>query len=30
MQLLERLNVVPVAKTRMSDDGRVLIADRFD
>ena len=30
MQVLERLNVVPVAKTRMSDDGRVLIVDRFD
>lgn len=30
MRVLERLNVVPVAKTRMSDDGRVLIVDRFD
>lgn len=30
MQVLERLNVVPVAKTRMSNDGRVLIVDRFD
>lgn len=30
MQVLKRLNVVPVAKTRMSDDGRVLIVDRFD
>jgi serine/threonine-protein kinase HipA len=30
MQVLERLNVVSVAKTRMSDDGRVLIVDRFD
>jgi serine/threonine-protein kinase HipA len=30
MQVLERLNVVPVAKTRMSDDGQVLIVDRFD
>ncbi|KGP01045.1 type II toxin-antitoxin system HipA family toxin [Alcaligenes faecalis] len=30
MRVLERLNVVPVAQTRMSDDGRVLIVDRFD
>lgn len=30
MQVLERLNVVPVARTRMSDDGRVLVVDRFD
>lgn len=30
MRVLERLHVVPVAKTRMSDDGRVLIVDRFD
>jgi serine/threonine-protein kinase HipA len=30
MRVLERLNVVAVAKTRMSDDGRVLIVDRFD
>lgn len=30
LQVLERLNVVPVAKTRMSEDGRVLIVDRFD
>ncbi|THF63334.1 type II toxin-antitoxin system HipA family toxin [Pseudothauera rhizosphaerae] len=30
MRVLERLNVVPVAKTRMSDDGRVLVVDRFD
>jgi len=30
MRVLERLNVVPVARTRMSDDGRVLIVDRFD
>jgi len=30
MRVLERLNVVPVAQTRMSDDGRVLVVDRFD
>lgn len=30
MRVLERLNVVPVAKTRMSEDGRVLVVDRFD
>lgn len=30
MRVLERLNVAPVAKTRMSDDGRVLVVDRFD
>lgn len=30
MRVLERLNVVPVAKTQMSDDGRVLIVERFD
>jgi serine/threonine-protein kinase HipA len=30
MRVLERLNVVPVARTRMSDDGRVLVVDRFD
>jgi serine/threonine-protein kinase HipA len=30
MRVLERLNVAPVAKTRMSLDGRVLIVDRFD
>lgn len=30
MRVLERLNVVPVARTRMSADGRVLIVDRFD
>lgn len=30
MRLLERLNAVPVAKTRMSEDGRVLVVDRFD
>jgi len=30
MRVLERLNVVPVAKTRMSNDGRVLVVDRFD
>ncbi len=30
MQVLARLKVVPVATTRMSDDGRVLIVDRFD
>lgn len=30
MRVLERLGVVPVAKTRMSDDGRVLVVERFD
>jgi serine/threonine-protein kinase HipA len=30
MRVLERLKVVPVAKTRMSEDGRVLVVDRFD
>ncbi len=30
MRVLERLSVVPVAKTRMSDDGNVLVVDRFD
>jgi serine/threonine-protein kinase HipA len=30
MRVLERLGVAPVARTRMSDDGRVLIVDRFD
>jgi len=30
MRVLARLQVVPVAKTRMSDDGRLLIVDRFD
>jgi serine/threonine-protein kinase HipA len=30
MRVLELLNVVPVAKTRMSDDGRVLVVERFD
>lgn len=30
MRVLERLNVVPVARTRMSTDGRVLVVDRFD
>lgn len=30
MRVLERLQVVPVARTRMSDDGRVLIVDRFE
>ena len=30
MRVLDRLNVTAVAKTRMSDDGRVLIVDRFD
>lgn len=30
MRVLERLNVVPVAQTRMSDDGRVLVVERFD
>lgn len=30
MRVLSRLNVVPVASTRMSADGRVLVVDRFD
>ena len=30
LRVLHRLNVVPVVHTRMSDDGRVLIVDRFD
>jgi len=30
MKVLERLQVVPVARTRMSDDGRVLIVERFE
>jgi serine/threonine-protein kinase HipA len=30
MRVLARLNVAAVANTRMSDDGRVLIVDRFD
>jgi serine/threonine-protein kinase HipA len=30
MRVLERLNVVPVAKARMSDDGNVLVVERFD
>lgn len=30
MRVLTRLNVVPVARTRMSDDGRVLVVERFD
>ncbi len=30
MRVLERLEVVPVARTRMSDDGRVLVVERFD
>jgi serine/threonine-protein kinase HipA len=30
MRVLDRLNVVPVARTRMSDDGRVLVVERFD
>jgi serine/threonine-protein kinase HipA len=30
MRVLELLNVVPVAKTRMSADGRVLVVERFD
>jgi serine/threonine-protein kinase HipA len=30
LRILERLNVAPVAKTRMSEDGRVLIVERFD
>lgn len=30
MQVLARLQVVPVARTQMSDDGRVLVVERFD
>lgn len=30
MRVLEQLNVAPVARTRMSENGRVLIVDRFD
>lgn len=30
MRVLERLEVVPVAKTRMSDDGNVLLVEQFD
>lgn len=30
MRVLDRLGVVPVAKTRMSDDGWVLVVERFD
>jgi serine/threonine-protein kinase HipA len=30
MRVLERLNVAKVARARMSNDGRVLIVDRFD
>lgn len=30
MRVLARLNVAPVARTRMSDDGRVLVVERFD
>ena len=30
MRVLQRLGVARVARTRMSDDGRVLIVDRFD
>jgi serine/threonine-protein kinase HipA len=30
MRVLDRLGVTPVARTRMSSDGRVLIVDRFD
>jgi serine/threonine-protein kinase HipA len=30
MRVLDRLGVVPVARTRMSDDGRVLVVERFD
>lgn len=30
MRVLERLNVVPVATCRMSEDGRILVVDRFD
>lgn len=30
MRVLARLNVVPVARCSMSEDGRVLVVDRFD
>jgi serine/threonine-protein kinase HipA len=30
MKVLAQLNVTPVANTRMSSDGRVLVVDRFD
>ncbi len=30
MRVLERLNVMSVAKTQMSDDGNVLVVNRFD
>ncbi|WP_222862904.1 type II toxin-antitoxin system HipA family toxin [Cellvibrio japonicus] len=30
MRVLERLNIVPVARTRMSEDGCILVVDRFD
>ena len=30
MRVLERLGTVAVAKTRISDDGRLLVVDRFD
>lgn len=30
LRVLERLNVVPVARARMSDDGHVLVVERFD
>ena len=30
MRVLEKLGTVPVARTRMSDDGRVLVVERFD
>lgn len=30
MRVLQQLNVVPVAQTQMSDDGRLLIVERFD
>jgi len=30
LRVLERLQVVPVVKARMSQDGRILVVDRFD
>lgn len=30
LRVLERLNVVPVVQSRMSQDGRVLVVERFD
>lgn len=30
MKVLERLNVTPVAASTMSDDGRILVVERFD